>query len=96
MAIISEISPFLKINNSSDFCDYKKVNKAHWCDNKKNLESINRIDKDKSVKNISNEYVVGAATVCDWKKNRSQTENFCSKLVSNENGLQLKLIKTNL
>lgn len=50
----------------------------------KKLEAINRLDKGESVKNISIEYGVGAATVCDWKKNRSQIEDFCAKMVSKD------------
>lgn len=42
------------------------------------------MDKGESVKNISIEYGVGVATVCDWKKNRSQIEDFCAKMVSKD------------
>ena len=35
------------------------------------------------MKNISIEYGVGAETVCDWKKNRHQTQDFCAKMICN-------------
>lgn len=50
----------------------------------KKLEAIFRIDKGDTLKNIAAEYGVGVSTVCDWKKNRKDIEDFCAKMVSKD------------
>lgn len=51
---------------------------------KKKLEALCRIDKGELLKNIAAEYGVGTSTVSDWKKNRADIEDFCSKMVSKD------------
>lgn len=41
-------------------------------------KALLRLEVGKSAKKIVNELGVGESTICDWKKNRNETEKLCT------------------
>ena len=50
----------------------------------KRLEAIFWIDKGDTLKTITADYGVGISIVCKWRKNRTQIEDVCAKMVTKD------------
>nr|CAI5824570.1 unnamed protein product [Callosobruchus analis] len=48
------------------------------------LQALLRIDAGETLTRIATDLGVGKQTVCDWKRNRKEIEEFCSKMITKD------------